>query len=359
MKKSLIALLTAATLTMATAPAYAQQCVPYARAASGVALRGDAWTWWASADGSYEKGVAPREGAVMVFKKTGSMRHGHVAVVTKIVNKRTVLVDHANWAPRRGASRGKVTEDAAVMDVSPRNDWSQLRVWYAPVKDFGTKVYPAYGFIYPKKGGKGGLMQAAYHPADNSAVDAFAAANGDFDPFNDSDEMTSAATAPQIQPVTSAPLAQIAVKPEAPKAEAAPQQQAMAAPEPVKTEAPKVEAAKTEVVKVIESPKLEAAPAPHKTEAQPAKAEEPAKPAKAEEPAKSLKAEEAAKPAKGGKAQHAKTQKHMKMDVTAQAEAAPASAEQPKAEAQSDLWDGDALAAKLAGSGSYGGRSGS
>jgi hypothetical protein len=33
-----------------------------------------------------------------------------------------------------------------VIDVSPGNDWSELRVWNG--SDFG-KSYPAAGFIYP------------------------------------------------------------------------------------------------------------------------------------------------------------------------------------------------------------------
>jgi surface antigen len=34
------------------------------------------------------------------------------------------------------------------MDVSPANDWSKVRVWYAPVADLGTAAYPTNGFIY-------------------------------------------------------------------------------------------------------------------------------------------------------------------------------------------------------------------
>jgi surface antigen len=126
------------------APADALQCVPYARAASGIQLTGDAWKWWNAAAGVYERGHAPRIGAVMVFRKFGKMRLGHVAVVAKIVNAREVLVDHANWA------HGDISTMVAVRDMSRHNDWSQVQVWSADIRDFGTHAYPTYGFIYPR-----------------------------------------------------------------------------------------------------------------------------------------------------------------------------------------------------------------
>lgn len=135
----------AAILLAAIIPAEALQCVPYAREASGISLRGDAWTWWNGAAGIYDRGHAPRLGAVVVFRKFGSMRRGHVAVVVRIVDSREVLVDHANWGPRRGV----ISTMAAVRDVSPHNDWTEVRVWNATTRDFGIRVYPTYGFIYP------------------------------------------------------------------------------------------------------------------------------------------------------------------------------------------------------------------
>jgi len=132
--------------------AHAVQCVTYARDSSGIGLKGDAWTWWVSAAGQYERGQKPRAGSVIVFKKHGSMRHGHVAVVTEIVNSRKVLVDHANWAPQRGHGRGEVTTRVMMVDVSPRNDWTQVRVWHEAADEMGQRVYPTYGFIYSKAG---------------------------------------------------------------------------------------------------------------------------------------------------------------------------------------------------------------
>jgi surface antigen len=137
------------TLLAVSAPAEALQCVPFAREVSGISIRGDAWTWWTAAAGQYDRGHAPRIGAVVVFKKFAAMRYGHVAVVARVVNSREVLVNHANWAPHRGLGRGQVSKMVAVADVSPQNDWTEVRVWNAATRDYGTRTYPTYGFIYP------------------------------------------------------------------------------------------------------------------------------------------------------------------------------------------------------------------
>ena len=55
---------------LASVPATARdylQCVPFARAESGVEIRGNAKTWWAQAAGEYDRGQEPRKGAVMAF----------------------------------------------------------------------------------------------------------------------------------------------------------------------------------------------------------------------------------------------------------------------------------------------------
>lgn len=148
-KRWILSIAAAAVLTLGVvAPAAAIQCVPYAREVSGLNLKGNAWQWWHAAAGLYDRGRAPRDGAVLVFPRQGSMRYGHVSVVTRVVSNRLVLVDHANWAPAGSEGRGKVTQAVPVLDVSPRNDWSQVRVWYRPAEDYGSKVYKAEGFVY-------------------------------------------------------------------------------------------------------------------------------------------------------------------------------------------------------------------
>ncbi|WP_404479355.1 CHAP domain-containing protein [Novosphingobium sp. BL-52-GroH] len=130
--------------TVAT-PAIAQplQCVPYARANSGIDLHGNAATWWSQAEGNYQRGQTPRTGSVLVFKATGAMRVGHVAVVKKIVDERHVVLNHANWS-----RPGMIETSAMAEDVSEKGDWSNVRVWYAPTHSLGLRASPAFGFIY-------------------------------------------------------------------------------------------------------------------------------------------------------------------------------------------------------------------
>ncbi len=123
------------------------QCVPFARLLSGIQIYGDARTWWGQAVGKYETGRDPRMGAVLAFKPTDRMQLGHVAVVSKLVTDRIILVTHANWS-RIGGARGQIERDVTVIDMSPVGDWSLVKVWYDPIRDLGTSVYPTHGFIY-------------------------------------------------------------------------------------------------------------------------------------------------------------------------------------------------------------------
>jgi len=122
-------------------------CVPYARARSGIALRGDAWRWWDAAAGRYERSHVPRPGSVLVLRRSARLRHGHVAVVSRVLSAREIRVDHANWDS--GGGKGRVARDQPVMDVSPGNDWSLVRIWYPRVHDYGISRWPAFGFIHP------------------------------------------------------------------------------------------------------------------------------------------------------------------------------------------------------------------
>jgi len=135
-----------ALLDPAALPKGPLQCVPYARLASGIAIRGDAWTWWGQAEEVHGRGQWPQVGAVLVFKRTQRLQRGHVSVVARIVSAREILVTHANWTSTSG-SRGKVTHNVRVIDDSPGNDWTEVKVWNEGTGTFG-RSYPAYGFIY-------------------------------------------------------------------------------------------------------------------------------------------------------------------------------------------------------------------
>jgi surface antigen len=123
------------------------QCVPFARLLSGIQIYGDARTWWGQAVGKYDTGRLPRMGSVLCFKPTGRMQLGHVAVVSRLVTDRVIQITHANWS-QIGGARGQIEKDVTVIDVSPVGDWSMVKVWYDPIRDLGTSVYPTYGFIY-------------------------------------------------------------------------------------------------------------------------------------------------------------------------------------------------------------------
>jgi surface antigen len=123
------------------------ECVPFAREMSGIQIHGNAWTWWDQASGLYQEGSRPRVGAVLVFRPYGVMKLGHVAVVSRIVSSRILMVTHANWS-RIGGVRGQIERDVTLVDVSEGNDWSRVRVWWRDSQGLGTTAYPVYGFIY-------------------------------------------------------------------------------------------------------------------------------------------------------------------------------------------------------------------
>lgn len=120
------------------------QCVPFARTASGVQIYGNANTWWAQASGRYPQSSLPAVGSVFVMRGYRDNSRGHVAVVSRIESSRVIRVDHANWL-----NNGEISVDVPVLDVSPDNDWSQVRVWYIPGGQWGGRIYEAEGFIHP------------------------------------------------------------------------------------------------------------------------------------------------------------------------------------------------------------------
>jgi len=130
-------------------------CVPFARALSGIALAGNAASWWDAAAGHYRRARQPQAGAVLVLRATPRLPEGHLAVVTRVLGPRAVLVAQANWVPRR------VTLDQAVVDVSGTNDWSLVRVWWPPSGRLGRRRYPADGFILPPRPRSPDRLEAA------------------------------------------------------------------------------------------------------------------------------------------------------------------------------------------------------
>lgn len=122
-------------------------CVPFARMATGMNISGDARLWWYNAAGVYARGQSPERGSVLAFTASGGMSRGHVAVVSRVVNDRTILIDHSNWGGP-GLRRGQVMRGVVVVDVSDRNDWTAVRVQVGHDSDTFGRTYPTHGFIY-------------------------------------------------------------------------------------------------------------------------------------------------------------------------------------------------------------------
>jgi hypothetical protein len=125
------------------------QCALFAREFTGIHIRGDAWSWWDLAAGTYPRSDTPHADTILVLRSTRQLPLGHVGIVKRLVGPREITITHANWGMDDPTKR-IVHDSTAVVDVSPKNDWTQVRVWNAPAHAFG-KVYLAYGFIYPHR----------------------------------------------------------------------------------------------------------------------------------------------------------------------------------------------------------------
>jgi surface antigen len=132
-------------------------CVPFVRMATGMTISGDARLWWHNAAAQYARGQMPERGAVLAFMASGGMSRGHVAVVSRVVNDRTILIDHSNWAGP-GIRRGTVMRGVTVLDVSDRNDWTAVRVQVGHSAEAFGRTYPTHGFIYNRPAGTRMMM---------------------------------------------------------------------------------------------------------------------------------------------------------------------------------------------------------
>lgn len=120
------------------------QCVPYAREQSHIPIYGDAYTWWDKAEGRFVRSSVPSQGSVMVLYNYAGPNRAHVAVVREKISEREIRVDHANWL-----DDGAIYVNDPVKDVSPDNDWSQVRVFNIRAGAWGGRTYDVKGFIGP------------------------------------------------------------------------------------------------------------------------------------------------------------------------------------------------------------------
>lgn len=119
-------------------------CVPFARNATGIEIKGDAGTWWDQAKAPYVRSHTPAVGAIMAFSASSKLSRGHLAVVSRRISDREITIHHANWHPN------KVSLDMGVIDVSDAGDWSKVRVESQPGV-YGS-TYPVDGFILQPRG---------------------------------------------------------------------------------------------------------------------------------------------------------------------------------------------------------------
>lgn len=134
-------------------------CVPYARQATGMDISGNGRDWWYNAAGLYARSNRPEIGSVMAFPGSGGMRSGHVAVVERVISSREVHIHHANWGGP-GIRRGSIMRGVSVIDASPNNDWTQVRVQVGHSAENYGRTYPVYGFIHNRPDTTGGTMMA-------------------------------------------------------------------------------------------------------------------------------------------------------------------------------------------------------
>ena len=118
--------------TMLAVPA-SVECAPFARALTGVSLSGAAADWWRQAEGRYARTQRPEVGSVLVFRRSGRLPNGHVAVVSQVLSQRRIMVTQANWVHHR------ITVDQPVVDMSRDGDWSTVRVWWPPNRTDGYR----------------------------------------------------------------------------------------------------------------------------------------------------------------------------------------------------------------------------
>jgi surface antigen len=127
-------------------------CVPFARSVTGMDISGNAHAWWGNAAGVYARGQRPEPGSILSFRSSGGMRMGHVAVVSRVINSREVLIDHANWEGP-GIRKGTVMRGVSVVDASENNDWTSVRVQVGRNDETYGRAYPTNGFIYDRPAG--------------------------------------------------------------------------------------------------------------------------------------------------------------------------------------------------------------
>jgi surface antigen len=146
-------------------------CVPYARQVTGMTISGNGGQWWYNAAGLYARSHRPEVGSILAFPGSGGMRAGHVAVVERVVSPREILIHHANWGGP-GIRRGSIMRGVSVIDASPNNDWTQVRVQVGYSNENYGRIYAAQGFIHNRPDSGGTVYASASRQALEEVAEA-------------------------------------------------------------------------------------------------------------------------------------------------------------------------------------------
>jgi surface antigen len=91
------------------------QCTVFAKQDAGIVLPGNARDWWANAAGVYQRGEQPEPGSVLAFAANVRMPLGHVAVVSNVVDSRTISI-----YPTRGFIYARPDTTGRIVEASVR-----------------------------------------------------------------------------------------------------------------------------------------------------------------------------------------------------------------------------------------------
>lgn len=149
------------------------QCVAFVHQTTDFQIRGNARDWWGRAAGLYARGHAPETGSILSFRPARRMPLGHVALVSEVLDSRTILIDQSHWA-----SNG-ISRNVRVVDVSPDNDWTSVRVALNGATERLGSIYQTNGFIYHRTPeGQGVAMVLASNTATGAMQDSVSQING-------------------------------------------------------------------------------------------------------------------------------------------------------------------------------------
>jgi hypothetical protein len=86
------------------------------------------------------------------------------------VDAREIRIDHANWL-----DDGAIYVGDPVRDVSPDNDWSEVRVFNLKTRAWGGRIYAVQGFIGPDGADPQAMHLARNQPSASGQTDEIGA----------------------------------------------------------------------------------------------------------------------------------------------------------------------------------------